>query len=155
MQRISGKVVAGIATGAAIIAILYVIASGIFSVQAIQESFRSNIADVSSSLPGGTSKEPIAVYEHCTSTIRGDIKPRGYVETRCYEREWSIIGGAREGQNKQLASYTFALPSQLDGMTTIFTKSSVYQYGDSDFELGVYDQVGEKRYQVKLWEYPK
>lgn len=91
-------------------------------------------------------KQPIAVYTNCFSEIRGDIEG-GPINTNCY----------REGGQLYIErSFKFTMPAAFDNNDTIIlrTKSTVYQYGENDFELGIKDDVSEKRYTVKLWELP-
>ena len=150
-QRISGKVVAGIAAGAGIVVMLYVLSNG--AIQNIQESLASNIATVGSNLPSNA-REPIAVYENCLSALTGYNTDKRYnnIRTDCYDRKLGFFEGTSA---MKLADFKFTYPSQLGSLTTIRSDSAVYQYGENDFEIGLYDEVGEKRYSVKLWELPQ
>ena len=88
---------------------------------------------------------PIAVYDNCKSFTDPDFKT---IETFCYLANFS---------QKQ---FKFNLPTTLDqGLppheALVNIVSKVYQYGANDFELGLFDQVGEKNYTVSLWQLPQ
>lgn len=151
-KLISGKIIAAISIGVAAIAVFYVLSSGTFAVQAVQDNLKNTVTEVSSSLPSTVPREPIAIYEYCYSAINGNSGSRSSIHTTCYEERFSPL--MREIDNKQLADFTFTLPPQLEAIVTIRTESVVYQYAENDFELGLFDQVGEKRYQVRLLEFP-
>lgn len=88
-------------------------------------------------------KEVIAQFNDCRAEIRTDID--GYpMKVKCFNED----GIATE-------RFSFNVPAKLDGKIALSTDSVVYQYGENDYEVGLKDAVGEKRYPVTLWEQPK
>ncbi|AFU59716.1 hypothetical protein Ngar_c27950 [Candidatus Nitrososphaera gargensis Ga9.2] len=151
---VSGKIVAAAIVGIAGLVAVYYALFNSEGISTIQNVLKSTTNEDVSVLPSGgaASRTPIATYRYCYSAIRGDLGKNGYIDTQCYEKFFAPF--MREVDNDELANFKFTLPYELSDMTTIRTESSVYKYGENEFELGLYDQVGEKRYHVKLWEYP-
>lgn len=90
---------------------------------------------------------PIAVYDNCKSVVRMDLKTIG---TMCF-------GTQNNPYSKQ---FTFSIPPVLEqglqpDQVLLEVKSTVYQYSKNDFQLGLFDQVGEKNYTVSLWQLPQ
>lgn len=95
-----------------------------------------------------TPKTPTATYSKCESTINGTYEnPReDRIATSCDGNNDGRIGDVR---------FTFELPPSMDDFYRLDVKSSVYKYADGSYELGLYDSVGEKRYTLKIWEFPQ
>lgn len=126
----AGKFVA-IGTGvAALIGVLYVSSTQGFSLENLRP------IDMTQSFTQQT-REPIRVYENC-ATILGGSKTTVKCDT----------GPGIDPQ------FEFFTPDALKDMVIWTEKSRLYQYGDNDFELVLFDQVGEKRYPVRLYELP-
>ena len=87
----------------------------------------------------------IAVYHNCHSFIRTDLKT---IDTTCHDLNYSYY--------KQ---FKFNVPDVLEqafpGQAFDDMNSTVYQYGSNNFKLGLHDQVGEKDYDVSLWQLPQ
>jgi hypothetical protein len=150
---ISGKIIAAAIFGVAGFVAVYYYLFNSEGISTIQNALKSTANEAVSALPSAAApRTPIATYKFCYSSIRGDLRENGYIDTQCYERFFAPF--MREVDNKEVANFKFTLPYQLSEMTTLRTESSVYKYGENEFELGLYDQVGEKRYHVRLWEYP-
>jgi hypothetical protein len=101
-------------------------------------------------------KEPIATYNNCATEMLTDKgRPMQNAKVTCYNDnvKWSLLDRPLTG----IASFHFAAPTQLvdSGLTCFACKSKVYKYGDNDFQLGLFDEVGEKKYDVRLWELPQ
>lgn len=102
-------------------------------------------------------KTPIATYNNCATDMLTDKgRPMQNAKVTCYpdEVKWSMLDRPLTGS---IASFHFAAPNQLvdSGLTCFACKSKVYKYGGNDFQLALFDEVGEKRYDVKLFELPK
>lgn len=107
-------------------------------------AFRAGCAETTDQL-----RLPIQSWEHCSSAISGYGTMFDDIQTDCYTY-WSVLE-----HGTYLKSFRFKLPPQLVGLKSIAASSAVYQYGPNDFELALYDDIGEKRYQVQLWELPQ
>lgn len=127
------------------------------NVKDVATSTSKEISDALTNLPGSvqsitkTNREPVEVYDYCYSFIRIDLK---FIETECSNQKSSF--GSWGGYDEK---FKFHLPSVIgqgfpNSRAVFNQESKLYQYDDNDFELGLFDQVGEKRYQVKLWELP-
>lgn len=96
-------------------------------------------------------KPKVTVYDNCKSFIRIDLK---YIETTCYKE--SPYGMTFASVDKK---FKFKLPAKLEqgfpNTRALFNQvTKVYQHDVNEFEIGLFDQVGEKKYQTKLWELP-
>lgn len=96
------------------------------------------------SLTNQDNRVPIAIYDNCHSTLRTDQK---LIETTC-----NLPMPAYQKQ------FIFNMPDALEqalyNQVPLWVKTNVYQYGENDFKIGLYDQVGEKNYTVTLWQLP-
>lgn len=113
----------------------------VFADPSRMNQFTDSIADLSNKIPltKEVKRVPIAVYDNCKSFVRTDLKS---IETTCYGKH-----------------FKFTLPTALEqglqhGEALLDVDSKVYQYDTNDFEIGLFDQVGEKVYKVRLWELP-
>jgi hypothetical protein len=93
-------------------------------------------------------RSAIQSWTHCSSAVSGYGTKFDDIQTNCYTY-WSILQ-----HGDLLKSFRFKLPAELVGLKSIAASSAVYQYGPNDFELALYDDIGEKRYKVQLWELP-
>ncbi len=90
-------------------------------------------------------KQPIAVYHNC-----------GIGTHFAGDQDMNIIC---DGMKEHLR---FLTPEKLinfqiwngNGPYSFSKDYTLYKYGDNDFELGIKDQVSEKKYTLKLWEMP-
>jgi hypothetical protein len=102
--------------------------------------FSDSVRDVPKNipLPKDTERVPITTYDNCKTFFRTDLK---FIETTC-----------------QTQKFKFVLPTQIEEafprQAMFNVDSKIYQYDNNDFELGLFDQVGEKIYKVSLWEFP-
>ena len=105
---------------------------------------KSVLVTDSAVIPGETqNKTLVAVFTDCTSEIRTDIDNYP-LKVKCYNDE----GIATE-------RFSFNVPAKLDGKIALAADTTLYQYGENDYEVALKDDVGEKRYAVTVWEQPK
>lgn len=142
-SRVSGKIAVGIIAGVVAVGLVFAITSGAF-VSAGESNLKSVGDQLGSVIPNAGTKEPIATWDNCYSDIAGEVN------TKCYEEG----EGPYSGTSTIVKTFRFKNPQELDGVIGVATKTVVYQYGSNDFEIALFDQVGEKRYPVKLWELP-
>ena len=105
-----------------------------------QQSFSNLQTNIKSSI-NQDNRVPIAVYKNCHSVLRTDQKIIG---TTC-------------GINQ--ISFKFIMPDSIEqslpNQVPLDVKTNIYQYGSTDFKIGLFDQVGEKNYTVTLWQFPQ
>ncbi|MBI1828741.1 MAG: hypothetical protein HY222_02655 [Thaumarchaeota archaeon] len=83
---------------------------------------------------------PIVVYDNCQSFIRSDLKT---IDTTCklplptYQKTFKF-------------DVPDVLEQKIQPAALFNVKTKVYQYGTTDFKIGLYDQTGEKNYTVTL-----
>jgi len=86
----------------------------------------------------------IAVYNDCHSTLRSDQK--------------IIVTTCSFNAPPYQKVFTFNMPDALEqalyNQVPLWVKTNVYQYGEYNFKIGLFDQVGEKNYTVSLWQFP-
>jgi len=88
---------------------------------------------------------PIVVYDNCQSFIRSDLKT---IDTTCnlppptYQKTFKF-------------DVPDVLEQKIQPAALFNVKTKVYQYGTTDFKIGLYDQTGEKNYTVTLWQFPQ
>lgn len=86
-------------------------------------------------------------YSDCKSDINGTY--RNSDDDRIWTRCNTDSDSAYEKE------FLFELPPSMDDFYRFDVKSSVYQYSNGSYELGLYDSVGEKRYKLAIWEFPQ
>ena len=109
-----------------------------------EQDSQSVLVTDSAVIPGATKdKTLVAVFTDCKSEIRTDIDNYP-LKVKCYNDE----GIATE-------RFSFNVPAKLDGKIALAADTTLYQYGENDYEVALKDDVGEKRYAVTVWEQPK
>ena len=118
------------------------------TIQRLSSESQQSISNLQNSVTSSTNKDtrvPIAVYNHCRSFIRTDLKT---IDTSCNDLYYHYY--------KQ---FKFNVPDVLEnafpGQAFSDLNSTIYQYGTNDFKIGLHDQVGEKNYTVSLWQLPQ
>lgn len=106
-------------------------------------------------LESGTSKpnEPIAVVDDCGTTF-SEHRMAVTCNTKTFDmRQWQYLDlKTPEPLAKLVRQQGVEI---IQGQPTLtYDHVTVYVYGKNDFEIGIKDQVGEKRYQTELWQLP-
>jgi hypothetical protein len=143
-NQITGKAIAVVLAGILAVGILYALTNGIFT-NSSQSNLRNVGEQISSAIPKVGAREPIATWDNCYSNIAGEV------DTKCYQKGEGPYGST----SSIVKTFRFKSPQALEKVIAVATKTTVYQYGSNDFEIALFDQVGEKRYQTSLWELPQ
>lgn len=117
------------------------------TIQQISSQSQKSISNLQENVTSSTNEAnpvPIAVYDNCQSTLRTDEK---IISTMCtlpppnYQKQFAF-------------NMPDVLVQALQNQVPFFVKTTVYQYGTNNFEIGLFDQLGEKNYTVTLWQFP-
>jgi hypothetical protein len=118
------------------------------TIQQISSQSQKSISNLQNNVTSSINEDnrmPIAVYNDCHSTLRSDQK---IIATTCNLN-------APQYQKQFTFNMPDALEQALYNQVPLWVKTNVYQYGEYDFKIGLFDQVGEKNYTVTLWQFPK
>lgn len=146
--------------GIAVAIIVTAIVVGIIGYAASNSQFASNIGldkmltNSKAIVPVTKPKEPIAIYNPCGIFYLGS-KQDVYMEIKCYDTNTRT--GIKEvildvKLNPPDALKNYVLTTGIVGLPS--SDVTLYKYSQTEYEIGIKDQVNEKRYRTTVWEFP-